>query len=384
MCPPHRLMKNAGQQGILKGFLIKAFNVARFLMLIFHWFASIRQKGRKRVYRKRRPISQSLHRAGLAVPTVFLMSPAGFSKSFQREITHPLLFRDASLPALSMHCFLFHCLKLDSDHPCFLFQLVFPALWHLFGFHLFFSFSFTKKSKIPSQMSPKSLCVFAQNTWRSLRTTNYQQEQLNSFQNSLLSWRLCLPFILSAFKPILLKYLALPWAPFVCSCCLLHSGEPSISIWNKAASVQNQKPPHHSWWQENAVGIVICTQAFIPLRVPLFEMNEADKSAGFKSNYPPLGFSCWKSWAAQLLESKENKRQIWGRLQVSYTRDAHLASARLCGQTSAFTSYSWVCKVNVKEAVYFLPVIMNKKYINFLHQKPHPEVWQAPLFPGAP
>lgn len=264
--PPHRLMKNVGQQGILKGFLIKAFNVARFLMLIFHWFASIRQKGRKRVYRKRRPISQSLHRAGLAVPTVFLMSPAGFSKSFQREITHPLLFRDASLPALSMHCFLFHCLKLDSDHPCFLFQLVFPALWHLFGFHLFFSFSFTKKSKIPSQMSPKSLCVFAQNTWRSLRTTNYQQEQLNSFQNSLLSWRLCLPFILSTFKPILLKYLALPWAPFVCSCCLLHSGEPSISFWNKAASVQNQKPPHHSWWQENAVGIVICTQAFIPLR----------------------------------------------------------------------------------------------------------------------
>lgn len=143
--PPHRLMKNAGQQGILKGFLIKAFNVARFLMLIFHWFASIRQKGRKRVYRKRRPISQSLHRAGLAVPTVFLMSPAGFSKSFQREITHPLLFRDASLPALSMHCFLFHCLKLDSDHPCFLFQLVFPALWHLFGFHLFFFFLLHQK-----------------------------------------------------------------------------------------------------------------------------------------------------------------------------------------------------------------------------------------------
>lgn len=35
-------------------------------------------------------------------------------------------------------------------------------------------------------------------------------------------------------------------------------------------------------------------------------MNEADKSGSFKSNYPP-GFSGWKSHAAQLLESKNNK-----------------------------------------------------------------------------
>ena len=55
--------------------------------------------------------------------------------------------------------------------------------------------------------------------------------------------------------------------------------------------------------------------------VSLFEMNEADKSGGFKSNRPPLGFSCWKFCAALLLESKENKRQIWSRLQVSSTRD---------------------------------------------------------------
>lgn len=41
---------------------------------------------------------------------------------------------------------------------------------------------------------------------------------------------LCLPFILSAFKPILLKYLALLRALLVCSHRLLHLEEPSISF----------------------------------------------------------------------------------------------------------------------------------------------------------
>lgn len=160
-----------------------------------------------------------------------------------------------------MHCFLFHGLKFDFRPPVFFISIRVPCFMTSIWISPFFLFPSPQ-----SQMSPKSLCVFAQNTWRSLRTTNYQQEQLNSFQNSLLSWRLCLPFISRAFKPILLKYPALPGAPLVRSCCLLHSEEASISFWNKAASMQNQKPPHHSWWQENAVGIVICTQAFIPLR----------------------------------------------------------------------------------------------------------------------
>lgn len=169
-------------------------------------------------------------------------------------------------------------------------------------------------------MSPRSLCLCT-NTWRSLRTAHSQP----GASSSMLYFHggLCSPFILSALKPILLKYLALPGTLLICSCCLLHSEEPSISFWNKAASVQNQKPPQHSWWQENAVGIVVCTRAFISLR-SISVWNEWGRQEWWLQKQPsssPLGFSCWKFCAALLLESKENKRQIWSRLQVSSTRD---------------------------------------------------------------
>lgn len=135
---------------------------------------------------------------------------------------------------------------------------------------------------------------------------------------------LCLPFILSAFKPILLKHLALPGALLVCLVASFTQRPPSIRFWDKAGPVQNQKPPHHSWRRENAASIVACTQALSLWEVRLKWMRQTRVVAS-KATILLWAFLVEKSWAALLLESEENKRQIGGRLQVSWTRDSHLA-----------------------------------------------------------
>lgn len=146
----------------------------------------------------------------------------------------------------------------------FLFQLVYSVLQLLFGFNSIFPS--TKKIWSPNSDVSKELMCVCTNTGKSLRPANCQPGTAQCLSESSTFMEACVYLLFQALSSPSLEALALPGALPVCSCCLLHSEEPSISFWNKAASVQNQKPPHHSWWQENAVGIVVCTQAFISLR----------------------------------------------------------------------------------------------------------------------
>lgn len=132
-----------------------------------------------------------------------------------------------------------------------------------------------------------------------------RQEQLGAFQESLLSLRLCLPVIVSAFKPILLKCPALPGALLVCSPCRFHSEDPSISFWNKALLCRIKSHPITADGKRMQRALLFVHGPSCLWEVPLFEMNEADKTGGFKSSHPPLGFSRWKCCAALFLESKK-------------------------------------------------------------------------------
>ena len=138
-----------------------------------------------------------------------------------------------------------------------------------------------------------------------------------STQNSSMPYRmlyfhrgLCLPFILSAFKPILLKYLALLRALLVCSHRLLHSEEPSISFWNRQLLCRIKSHHITAGGKRMQWALLFVHRPSSLWEVPLFEMNEADKSSGFKSNYSLLGFSCWRFCTALLLGKNKTKRQI--------------------------------------------------------------------------
>lgn len=187
---------------------------------------------------------------------------------------------DTPSPALSWHHFLFHCLKPDSDLQCSSFQLVLPVLWHLFGFNFWFLHQKVWNSR--SEFSKEFICVCT-NVWKSLGTTNYQPFRAQCLGIFCFCGGFCLPFLLSAFQPILLKDLALPGALFIRSCCLLHSEDPSISVWNKDLLCRIKS--HHITAKGNRMqwALLFVHRPSSLSEVSLFEMNEADKSVASKA-----------------------------------------------------------------------------------------------------
>lgn len=103
-------------------------------------------------------------------------------------------------------------------------------------------------------------------TWRSLRTADYQPGTAQCLSECFTFTKACV-YLLSAFKSVLSKYLlALPGALlFVLVAFFIQKNHQSVSETRKLLC-RIQKTPHHSWWQESAMGIVVCTQAFISVR----------------------------------------------------------------------------------------------------------------------
>lgn len=157
-------------------------------------------------------------------------------------------------------------------------------------------------------MSPRSLYMFAQ-TQKSLR--NYKLSTKNGskpFRILYFYWGLCLfTFYFKCFQAHSLEVPCLTRSPAGLF-FLPPSFRRTINHFLKQSIFcAESKPPHHSNGKRMQWALLFVHWPSSLWEVPLFEMNEADKSGGFKSNYP-LGFSCRKFCAVLLLESKEKKK----------------------------------------------------------------------------
>lgn len=110
--------------------------MARFLLLIFNCSISIRQKGRTRVYRKRIPISQSLHRAGTNTAHWVYNEPLQGFPWLSKKKSHALSYTE--MPGYQ----LFQCIVFCSptQTPVFFISIKFPCFGTSTWISLFFFF----------------------------------------------------------------------------------------------------------------------------------------------------------------------------------------------------------------------------------------------------
>lgn len=233
--------------------------------------------------------------AHLTVPNVFTMS---LNRDFHldhpnSEKAHPLPWSEAPTFPLGplFHTQWFSCCISISPPSFMTFVWIFlPPL--------------TGKSSEPGLKSLRSLHARSQTAQKSLNM-NYQAESARCHSEFFSGMAAVFTSVLNAFIPILFQSLAFPVALLVCSRLPLHSEDPSVSVWIKAALL-------HGWWQEDPAGVVMCTQVPSLWEVAFWpEMN-----GGFKSIYPPLGCSCPEQHFYSEVERRKGQSEAGYRLPV--------------------------------------------------------------------